>query len=88
MQERDLAAYSANPAHAEWPGGAQGAVSLVLDVEEGSERAVSRSDLENEPIYDMIDQVRRRADPTGRARRWPRERPDERRAGGSMAPSR
>jgi len=58
MQERDLAGYGANPPHAEWPGGARVAVSLVLNVEEGSERAVSRGDPENEPVYDMIDDIR------------------------------
>ena len=58
MQERDLVGYGANPPHAEWPGGARVAVSLVLNVEEGSERAVSRGDPENEPVYDMIDDIR------------------------------
>jgi len=30
----------------------------MLNVEEGSERAVSRGDPENEPVYDMIDDIR------------------------------
>lgn len=58
MQERDLAGYGANPPHPEWPGEARVAVSLVLNVEEGSERTVSRGDPENEAVYDMIDDIR------------------------------
>jgi hypothetical protein len=42
MHERDLVGYGADPPHAGWPDGARVAVSLVLNVEEGSERAVSR----------------------------------------------
>jgi hypothetical protein len=58
MQERDLVGYGANPPHADWPSGARVAVSFVLNVEEGSERAVPRGDPENEPVYDMIDDIR------------------------------
>lgn len=58
MQERDFVGYGAEPPHAGWPDGARVAVSLVMNVEEGSERAVSRGDAENEPVYDMIDDIR------------------------------
>ena len=54
MDHRNLYGYGEHPPHADWPGGARVAVSLVLNIEEGSERAVSRGDEVNEPIYDMI----------------------------------
>jgi allantoinase len=55
--QRDFAGYGEHPPFADWPGGARVAVSLVLNVEEGSERAVSRGDAVNEPVYDMIDEI-------------------------------
>ena len=54
---RNLVGYGAHPPHAQWPNGARVAVSLVLNVEEGSEQAVSRGDAVNEHVYDMIDVV-------------------------------
>ena len=57
MVQRDLRGYGANPPHADWPDGARVAVSLVLNIEEGSERRISRGDAVNEPVYDMIDDV-------------------------------
>jgi allantoinase len=54
---RNLLGYGPNPPHARWPGGARVAVSLVLNVEEGSERAVSRGDPVNEPVYDMVEAI-------------------------------
>ena len=54
MDHRNLYGYGEHPPHADWPGGARVAVSLVLNIEEGSERAISRGDDRNEPIYDMI----------------------------------
>ena len=54
---RNLAGYGPQPPHAQWPGGARVAVSLVMNVEEGSEQAVSRGDAVNEHVYDMIDVV-------------------------------
>ena len=56
MDHRNLYGYGQHPPHADWPGGARVAVSLVLDIEEGSERAISRGDDRNEPIYDMIQE--------------------------------
>src|SRR5262245_51161398 len=52
---RDFRGYGPHPPHAHWPDGARVAVSLVLNVEEGSERAISRGDLVNEGVYDMIE---------------------------------
>lgn len=54
---RDLVGYGANPPHAAWPGGARVAVSLVLNLEEGSERAFTYGDDRNESIYDMIETI-------------------------------
>jgi len=54
---RNFIGHGPNPPHAHWPGGARVAVSLVLNVEEGSEQAVSRGDRVNEHVYDMIDNV-------------------------------
>ena len=58
MEQRDLLGYGKDPPFADWPGGARVAVSLVLNVEEGSEHAISRGDPWNEPVYDMIDEIR------------------------------
>ena len=57
MDQRDLHGYGENPPFADWPGSARVAVSLVLNVEEGSERRISRGDAENENVYDMIDDI-------------------------------
>lgn len=64
MQRRDFIGYGAHPPNAGWPGGARVAVSFVLNVEEGSERAVSRGDPTNEPVYDMIDEITGQPNPT------------------------
>ena len=54
---RNFVGHAPQPPHARWPGGARVAVSLVLNVEEGSEQAVSRGDRVNEHVYDMVDLV-------------------------------
>ena len=57
MGQRDLLGYGKNPPDANWPGGAHVAVSLVLNVEEGSERRISHGDDVNENVYDMIEDI-------------------------------
>ncbi|MEM7041833.1 MAG: polysaccharide deacetylase family protein [Pseudomonadota bacterium] len=57
MYERDLRGYGGKPPAANWPNGARVAVSVVVNVEEGAEMAVSRGDARNEPVYDMIAAV-------------------------------
>ena len=57
MGQRDLLGYGKNPPDANWQGGARVAVSLVLNVEEGSERRISSGDDVNENVYDMIDDM-------------------------------
>jgi peptidoglycan/xylan/chitin deacetylase (PgdA/CDA1 family) len=63
VPDRNLYGYGANPPAANWPGGARVAVSFVLNVEEGSERAVSRGDPDNEAIYEMVQEVVGRPNP-------------------------
>lgn len=46
---RDFVGYGNNPPHIEWPNGATLAVSLCLNVEEGSERSHAFGDGRNEP---------------------------------------
>jgi allantoinase len=45
---RDLIGYAGKPPHADWPGGARIALNFVLNVEEGSERAIVHGDTMNE----------------------------------------
>ncbi len=54
MYQRDLKGYGGKPPKVTWPDGARVAVSVVVNVEEGAEMAVSRGDTHNEPVYDMI----------------------------------
>lgn len=61
---RNFIGHGQHPLHAQWPGGARVAVSLVLNVEEGSEQAISRGDPVNEHVYDMIDVVAGVPNPT------------------------
>ncbi|MEQ8967516.1 MAG: polysaccharide deacetylase family protein [Azospirillaceae bacterium] len=60
---RNLYGYGPEPPAVGWPGGARVAVSLVLNVEEGSEQAVSRGDAVNEHVHDMVHEVRGMDDP-------------------------
>ena len=64
MEHRDLVGYGKTPPNADWPGGAHVAVSLVLNVEEGSERSFSRGDEINESVYDMIEDIIGSPNPT------------------------
>jgi peptidoglycan/xylan/chitin deacetylase (PgdA/CDA1 family) len=50
---RDYLGYGANPPVVEWPNGARVAVSVVINVEEGSEFSVRRGDAVNDRIFDM-----------------------------------
>jgi peptidoglycan/xylan/chitin deacetylase (PgdA/CDA1 family) len=47
--KRDLVGYEGNPPKVTWPGGAKIAISLVLNYEEGSERAIGDGDDTREP---------------------------------------
>lgn len=51
--QRDYLGYGETPPIVEWPGKARVAVSLVINVEEGTEFSVRRGDAVNDRIYDM-----------------------------------
>ncbi len=57
MKHRDLVGYGENPPAAAWPQDARVAISVVLNIEEGSERAVSRGDAINEQLFGMVGEV-------------------------------
>jgi peptidoglycan/xylan/chitin deacetylase (PgdA/CDA1 family) len=52
--EQNFFGYGGNSPDPMWPHSARVAVSLVLNVEEGSERAISNGDSSNETVYDMV----------------------------------
>jgi peptidoglycan/xylan/chitin deacetylase (PgdA/CDA1 family) len=60
---RDLRGYGGGPPHPHWPGDARLAVSVVLNVEEGAELAISMGDERNEGRYEVVDEVVGAADP-------------------------
>jgi allantoinase len=49
--------YGDQPPPVRWPGGARLAVSVVVNVEEGAELALSRGDERNEHIYEAVEKV-------------------------------
>lgn len=55
---RNLYGYGPDSPAVGWPAGQRIAVSFVLNVEEGSEQAVSRGDHVNEHVFDMVHEVR------------------------------
>jgi peptidoglycan/xylan/chitin deacetylase (PgdA/CDA1 family) len=59
---RDFFGYGGHPPHPQWPDRARIAVSLVLNVEEGSEHSIRAGDDHNEAVYDMVNAVRDVAD--------------------------
>jgi peptidoglycan/xylan/chitin deacetylase (PgdA/CDA1 family) len=63
FQTRDFRGYGADPPDPAWPGEARVAVSVVINVEEGSERSIRRGDAANEPIYDMLADIPADPDP-------------------------
>lgn len=60
---RDLLGYQGRPPHAQWPGGAHLAVSLVVNFEEGAEYAIAEGDRHNEAVYEVIDRLDTVPDP-------------------------
>jgi peptidoglycan/xylan/chitin deacetylase (PgdA/CDA1 family) len=54
---RDYRGYGDTPPDVRWPGGARLAVSVVVNIEEGSELSVSRGDEVNEHIYEAVEKV-------------------------------
>ena len=57
MSARDLRGYGGKYPNVRWPGRAQLAVSLVLNVEEGAELALSAGDEKNEHVHEAVQPV-------------------------------
>jgi peptidoglycan/xylan/chitin deacetylase (PgdA/CDA1 family) len=60
---RDFRGYGGAPPHPRWPGDARVAVSVVVNVEEGAELALSAGDERNEGRYEVVDEVIGAVDP-------------------------
>jgi peptidoglycan/xylan/chitin deacetylase (PgdA/CDA1 family) len=78
---RDFAGYLGQPPAVRWPNGAGLAVSIVVNVEEGAELALTAGDERNEHIYEAVEQVEGAPDPCmeshfeyGPRAGWPRIR--------------
>jgi peptidoglycan/xylan/chitin deacetylase (PgdA/CDA1 family) len=54
---RDFIGYGENPPDPQWPGGARVAVSLVQNVEAGSELSLADGDERNESVYEINEPV-------------------------------
>jgi allantoinase len=79
--DRDFRGYGDSAPPAPWPNGARLAVSLVVNVEEGAELALSAGDESNEFIYEAVERVEGVRDlcmeshyEYGTRRGWPRIR--------------
>jgi peptidoglycan/xylan/chitin deacetylase (PgdA/CDA1 family) len=55
--DRDFAGYRDNPPKIRWPDGAQLALSIVVNVEEGAELALSMGDERNESVYEIVERI-------------------------------
>lgn len=60
---RDFKGYWDDTPASPWPGGAQLAVSFVVNVEEGAERSVGDGDTTNESVYESVEEVKGHVDP-------------------------
>jgi peptidoglycan/xylan/chitin deacetylase (PgdA/CDA1 family) len=54
---RNFLGYGGKPPAVRWPGDARVAVSLVVNIEEGAELAISQGDARNERTYDIVEEV-------------------------------
>jgi allantoinase len=54
---RDFLGHGEHPPRVAWPNGARVAVSFVLNVEEGAERALSSGDERNEAMYEVQEEL-------------------------------
>ena len=56
-RDRDFAGYRDNPPQVQWPNGARLALSIVVNIEEGAELAVSMGDEHNEFVYEIVERI-------------------------------
>ena len=61
--DRDLAGHGPTPPDPRWPDGARLALSIVVNVEEGAELALSSADERNESVYEAREEVVGHRDP-------------------------
>jgi len=54
---RDFAGYGADRPAADWPGGARVAISIVMNLEAGSELSLEYGDERNEAVYEIVEPV-------------------------------
>lgn len=57
MTARDFSGYRHGAPAIRWPGGAQLAVSVVVNIEEGAELSIGDGDERNEAIYEAVEEV-------------------------------
>jgi allantoinase len=57
VSDRDFAGYRDDPPKVRWPNGAQLAVSIVVNVEEGAELTLSMGDERNEFVYEIVERI-------------------------------
>ena len=55
--DRDMRGYHAAEPSVRWPNGAQLAVSVVVNIEEGAELSLAAGDASNEFIYEALERV-------------------------------
>jgi allantoinase len=86
--DRNFRGYGGDPPPVRWPGGAQLAVSVVVNIEEGTEMSLAHGDERNEPVYEVVDHIERVPDfcmeshfTYGTRAGWPRIRAALRRFG-------
>ena len=53
----DFAGYRDDPPKVHWPNGAQLALSIVVNIEEGAELALSMGDERNEFVYEIVERI-------------------------------
>lgn len=56
-QDRDFRGYGGRVPQVRWPGDARVAVSVVVNVEEGAELAISQGDERNEAVYEVVEEI-------------------------------
>src|SRR5580693_2801319 len=66
--DHDFAGYRGDPPKVHWPNGAQLALSIVVNIEEGAKLALSMGDERNEFVYEIVERI------DGMRAAWPRLR--------------